>query len=321
MARDIVVIGGSAGGLEALKPIAHDLPPDLPAAVLVVLHIPATAKSALAMILSRSGGLRAVTPRDGDALRPGYIYVPTPDHHLELTPDRIRVTRGPRVNGMRPAVDVLFRTAADTFGPRVAAVVLSGGLDDGSAGLAAVRAAGGVGLVQSPDDAMIESMPRNAIELAEPEHVLPAAKIGSMLVRLVQQPAKEERRPVKQGGVAMEAVGARDTPGEVTGITCPECHGSIWLKNGDGGDASLTCRVGHAFSPESFYEVQSQNVENALWAGVRSLEEQASLAGVMAARASKFEDRDASRRYERRREIANENADALRKVILDRSDA
>ena len=119
----------------------------------------------------------------------------------------------------------------------------------------------------------------------------------------------------------MEAVGARDTPGEVTGITCPECHGSIWLQTGKGNEVALTCRVGHSFSPDSFYEIQAENVENVLWAGVRSLEEQASLAGVMADRAARFDDDDAARRYARRRDIANDNAEALRKVILGRSEA
>ena len=116
----------------------------------------------------------------------------------------------------------------------------------------------------------------------------------------------------------MEAVGAKDTPGEVTGVTCPECHGSIWLQTGDAGEVALTCRVGHSYSPETFYEIQSENVENVLWAGVRSLEEQASVAGVMADRATRFNDGDSARRYERRREIANDNAEALRKVILGR---
>ncbi len=164
----MIVVGGSAGALEPLKQIAGELPPDLEAAVIVVLHIPASAKSALAPILNRVGGPQAVVPRDGDIVRPGYVYVPTPDRHLEVADGSLKVTSGPRVNGVRPAIDLLFRSAASAYGARVAGVVLSGGLDDGSAGLAAIRHAGGVGIVQSPDEALIDSMPRNAIESQPP---------------------------------------------------------------------------------------------------------------------------------------------------------
>lgn len=321
MNRDVVVIGGSAGALDPLKQIVMDLPADLPAAVVVVLHLGPTSRSALAPILNRLGGMQAVVPRDGDALQPGYVYTPTPDHHVELTGDGIRLTRGPKINGVRPAVDVLFRTAAAAYGPRVIGVVLSGGLDDGSAGLAAICAAGGVAIAQAPDDSLVDSMPRNAIEVASPDHVLPADRIASMIVHETHgaDVAPEPRKGA--GGAEMEAVGAKDTPGEVTGVTCPECHGSIWLQTGDAGEVALTCRVGHSFSPETFYEIQAENVENVLWAGVRSLEEQASVAGVMADRAARFDDGDLARRYERRREIANEHAEALRKVILGRAEA
>ena len=320
MHRDVVVIGGSAGALDPLKQIVKDLPAELPAAVVVVLHLAAMSRSALAPILNRVGGMQAVTPQDGDPLRPGYIYTPTPDHHLELTGDAIKVTRGPRINGARPAIDVLFRTAAAAYGSRVIGVVLSGGLDDGSAGLAAIAAAGGVAIAQAPDDALVDSMPRNAIEVAAPDHVLEAEKIGPMIVHEVHGAETQEPKQ-KPGGAEMEPVGVRDTPGQVTGVTCPECHGSIWLQTGKAGEVAMTCRVGHSYSPESFYEIQSENVENALWAGVRSLEEQASFAGVLADRATRFNDEDGARRYERRREIAADNAEALRKVILERSEA
>ena len=320
--RDIVVIGGSAGALEPLKQIVTDLPADLPAAVVVVLHLSATARSALAPILNRAGGLQAVTPRNGDPIRPGYLYTPTPDLHLELHDDGFRVTHGPKVNGARPSIDVLFRSAAATFGNRVVGVVLSGGLDDGSAGLAAICVAGGAAVVQSPDDALIDSMPRNAIAAAGPEHVVPAEKIGGLIADIVGARAVASSAPNRKGGkkLEMEAVGIHDADGQVTGLTCPDCHGSIWMQ-GDGGELTFNCRIGHSYSPEAFFEIQSENVENALWAGVRSLEEQASMAAVMAARAERKEDDQARRRLERRRELANANADVLRKLILERSDA
>jgi len=319
MHRDIIVIGGSAGALDPLRQIARSLPADLPAAVFVVLHLAATQKSTLASILNREAGLPTVIPREGDPVRPGYLYVPTPDHHLEISDGHVRVGRGPRINGSRPAVDVLFRSAA-AFGGRVIGVVLSGALDDGSAGLAAIRAAGGVGIVQSPDDAVLESMPSNAIMVAEPEHVLPAAEIGSTIVRLIGDAVERSGAASKPGGLEMERIGLRDAPGEVTGVTCPDCHGSIWLQRGRGGEVSFACRIGHSYSPESFFEIQRENVENALWAGVRSLEEQASFAEAMAARAAKKEDESSRLRYAKRVEAASENAEILRKLILGTSD-
>lgn len=302
-----------------MKEIVRDLPPDTPAAILVVLHLAAGAPSALGAILSRLGGMRVVTPRDGDPLKPGYLYVPRPDQHLELRHGTVHLTHGPRVNGMRPAIDVLFRSAAAAYGPRVAGVVLSGGLDDGSAGLAAIRAAGGIGIVQSPDDALVNSMPKNAISVAGPEHVVPAQRISAIIQSVLKEGGSPKRRSM--GVIDMEMVGANDTDGHVTGITCPDCHGSIWLQRDESGAVAFTCRVGHSYSPESFFELQAENVENALWAGVRSLEEQASLSALMASRAKKIADDEASDRYERRRRLADGNAEILRKLLVERSEA
>lgn len=319
--RDVVVIGGSAGALEPLKQVITDLPADLPAAVFVTLHISASSKSALGTILNRIGGIQAVVPKDGDPVRPGFLYTPTPDRHLELHDGTIRLTHGPRINGMRPSIDVLFRSAARTFGPRVVGVVLSGGLDDGSAGLAAIRAAGGFGIVQDPAEAQINSMPKTAIEVAAPQQVLSAEEIAKAIHNAVHGLEQVEKERKTKGGVGMEVVGAKDTPGTVTGVTCPDCSGSIWLQEGDGGEIAFACRVGHSYSPESFAEIQAETVENALWAGVRSLEEQSSFAAAMAERAAKFDDQETARRYGRRRRVADANAEVLRKVIMERAEA
>ncbi len=313
------MIGGSAGALEPLKEIVAGLPPDLPAATVVVIHVGPTQPSLLAPILSRLGGPPAVAPHHGDPATPGYVYVATPDRHIELCPDGIHLSHGPRVNGARPAVDVLFQSAAKTYGPRVIGVVLSGGLDDGSAGLSAIRIAGGAGIVQRPEDALIPSMPRSAIRLAHPDRVAPTAEIADLIVAAVRGGISSENGAAAPGGVAMpEEVSSRDVEGTVTGLTCPDCHGAIWMRS-DPGQVTFACRIGHSYSPESFFEIQDHNVENALWAGVRSLEEQASFAQVMATRAERSADQPGRDRYEARRRIASANAEILRKVLTRRT--
>lgn len=181
VARDIVVIGASAGGVEALKAVLGALPPDYDGTVCVVLHIPPSVPSVLAHILGRSTRLVCVSAYDGAPVRPGVVYVAPPDWHLLLENGRVRLLRGPRENGHRPAVDPLFRSAAEAYGPRVVGVVLTGNLDDGTRGLFAIKHRGGLAVVQEPEDAMYPSMPKSALEHVAVDHVLPAVQIGSLL--------------------------------------------------------------------------------------------------------------------------------------------
>ena len=292
--RDLVVIGASAGGVEALRALVRGLPADFPAAVVVVLHVPATGTSVLPMILSRAGALPARQARVDDPLRPGEILVAPPDHHVVVYDGRLTLSHGPRENGHRPAVDVLFRTAARALGPRVVATILSGTLDDGTAGMVAVRSRGGVGVVQAPDDALHEAMPRNAIEGARPEHVLPVAEMPTLLEKLVHEPVDTSLAPEPSPLMAMEAAVAdldpgaltrEDRPGDPSGLSCPECSGSLF-RIVEGGLVRFRCRVGHAWSPESLAAQQSTALESALWMALRSLEERAALTRDMAERAT-----------------------------------
>ncbi len=180
--RDVVVIGGSAGSLEPIKTITAGLPAELPAAVLVTMHLGADAPSLLSTIIGRVAGMPAVVPRDGDPVKHGYIYVAKPDCHLEVDQRGIHHGDGPRVNGVRPAIDVMFKTAVAAFGPHVVGVVLSGGLDDGSAGLASIKRAGGATIVQDPDEATVASMPLNAIQRAAPDHVALSDQIARLIL-------------------------------------------------------------------------------------------------------------------------------------------
>jgi len=275
--RDIVVVGASAGGVEALTSLVRALPGDLPASVFVVLHLPATGSSALPDILSRAGRLPASHAKDGEPIEQRRIYVAPPDYHLLLRAGHVRATRGPRENGHRPAVDPLFRSAAFEYANRVVGVVLSGALDDGTAGLLAVKSRGGVAIVQHPEDALYPGMPHNAIEHVEVDHVLPAADIGETLGRLAAEPATDPagagsddmQTKVELEGFSMEAIEGGH-PGRPSGFSCPDCNGVLWEIR-DGGLVRFRCRVGHAWSPESLLTQQSESLEAALWVALRTL--------------------------------------------------
>jgi len=185
--RDIVVVGASAGGVETLRQLVQTLPAGLPAAVFVTVHFPPQGASGRPRILSRCGALPAIHAAHGDAIVNGRIYVAPPDHHLLVHRDYIALARGPRENGNRPAVDPMFRSAAVAFGERVIGIVLSGMLDDGTAGALAIKRAGGVAIAQDPRDALFPSMPQCAIERARVDHVLPVSKIGAAVFQFVTE--------------------------------------------------------------------------------------------------------------------------------------
>jgi two-component system chemotaxis response regulator CheB len=233
--HDIVVIGASAGGVEAISTLVSGLPLDLRAAVLVVLHV-SKGRSMLPEILTRAGRLPAIHPEDGDPLEHGRIYVARPDHHLVVEPEKVRVVHGPIENGCRPAVDPLLLSAARGELPRVIGIVLTGGLDDGTAGLAAVKEAGGIAIVQDPDEAFAPSMPRSARAFVAVDHVLPVREIGALVSKLTRAPTAPEPAKVAAHRAPLEsdlaepplALHEEDRPGKVSVFTCPECHGTLW---------------------------------------------------------------------------------------------
>jgi two-component system, chemotaxis family, protein-glutamate methylesterase/glutaminase len=278
--HDIVVVGASAGGVEALSQLAAVLPGDLDAAVFVVLHISAESPSALPAILARRGRLPACHARHGDPIEHGRIYVAPPDHHLLVGDGVVHLANGPRENGHRPAVDPLFRSAAAVYGPRVAGVVLSGALDDGTAGLAAIKQSGGATLVQDPRESLAGGMPLNAIEHVRVDQVLGVAEIGAAIVRLASDPldpvADELAVEADLGELDGDVVRPGDRPGDPSGFSCPDCGGVLWeLHEGD--LVRFRCRVGHAWSAESLLGQQAETLEAALWVALRSLEERSAL--------------------------------------------
>lgn len=279
MGHDVIVLGSSAGGIDALTRLCGGLPHDLPASVLVVQHIAPTARSLLPAILSRSGPLPAVHASEGDALAPGRIYVAQPDHHLLVNREdhRLMLRRGPQENRTRPAIDPLFRSAAVAFGPRVVGVVLSGLLDDGTAGLVAVKACGGISVVQDPADAAWPDMPRNALRGDSPDHCVPIQEMPTLLDRLARSPAGPAR-PVPPRVAAEARIAEREIAdmGEDSGklgrpsrISCPQC-GGVLNEIEDGKTTRFRCQIGHAYGPESLAATQADALEEALAAAVRT---------------------------------------------------
>lgn len=310
--RDIVVVGGSAGCLDALCDIVSKLPVDAPLAMFVVVHILPTGQSRLPQILSRAGRLPARHAREGDRIEPGRILVAPPDRHLVLDPGSVHMNRGPRENSTRPALDPLFRSAAAAFGPRVCGVVLSGHLDDGSEGLRLVAAAGGLTIVQDPDEAPHPEMPLNARRRVPQAEVLPAGGIGHRLAGLRKRAAGAAVRSDPPPGIRMPAADAEDVP---TGLTCPECGGVLWAEPAG---ENLHCRVGHRYSLASLWDHKRLVVEQAVWAAVRALQEDASLAAHLASEAQAAGSTHTAARMERRHRQATRNAEVLRRLLVER---
>ena len=281
--KDIVVIGASAGGMGALEKLVAGLPRDLPAAVFVVWHLSPGVRSVLSAVLTKAGTLRAATPNDGDSIEHGRIYVAPNDHHMLLERGYIRVTKGPKENRFRPAIDPLFRSAAYVYGPRVIGVVLTGALDDGTAGLWTIKLRGGTAVVQDPAEAAINSMPLNALRNVEVDHKLPVAEIGPLLGRLVEQsaPAARAISPEEQSKTRHEIRIAREENaleenvmefGQLSPLTCPECHG-VLTQLREGRIVRVRCHTGHAFSANTLLESNAEQVEARLWDAVRALDE------------------------------------------------
>ena len=326
MPRKLIVIGASAGGIEALKKLLAELPSDLPAAVLVVLHIPPHSTSVLPSVLSRAGSLEAVHPNQGEILQSGRIYVAPPNHHLLIKLGKLHLARGPKENGHRPAIDVLFRSAAQAYGPAVVGVVLSGLLDDGTAGLLAIKQQGGIAIVQKPDEALYPSMPLSAIENVEIDQILPASEIGATLVRLADEPVSEKDQVVsndqkielEMAELVPEAMHQEARPGTPSVFSCPECSGVLWeLK--DNNLSRFRCRTGHAFSAESLLAQQSESIEVALWTALRALEETAALRHRMEKRADKLGHTARAQRYREQAQVAKQRAELLRQALLNTS--
>ena len=318
--RDIVVIGASAGGLKALEQLLADLPNDLTASIFVVLHV--GADSHLAEILERMTVLPVLQARSGDEIEAGQVCVAVPGVHLLLHDHHILLRRGPRENLARPSVDPLFRSAACTFGARVIGVVLSGGLNDGTAGLRAIKRCGGMAIVQDPRDAAFPDMPLSALLNVEIDHVAPARALGGLLTRCREIAGETPPIPLEirlETAIAAQELSGMETEnqlGKLSRFTCPECHGMLWEID-EGSLLRYRCHVGHAFTAAAMLHAQTTSAEEMLWSLMRVHQERAALARRMAEEEQAQFRQTSAEEFQQRARGYDEDAAIVRGLLRD----
>jgi two-component system, chemotaxis family, protein-glutamate methylesterase/glutaminase len=321
----IVVMGASAGGIEAIARILAEIPPNIAAAFFVVLHLNASVPSMLATVLGRRTRLNVVAAQEGMEIRCGTVYTASPDRHLLIEGGVTRLGRGPRENNFRPAVDPLFRSAAASYGADVIGIVLSGNLDDGTAGLMEIKRAGGTAIVQDPEDALYQGMPASALqEVRSVDFVLPAGEVANAVTKLagltepgIPMPAgRTLALDIAIGGERPLSSDEREAAegGEQSSYGCPSCGGVLWEKR-DGDMVRYRCRVGHMFSDEALLAAQTEGLELALWTALRALEEAAEQSAALSARMRSRGHVDLAERFARQQDDAVKRATIVREAI------
>lgn len=322
--RDIIVIGASAGGVETLRELVAQFPKDLPASVFIVLHIPPQYPSQLPLILSRVSKLPVAHPIDEEKIQKGHIYVSPSDRHLLIDGGQIRLSRGPKENNFRPAIDVLFRSAARSCGSRVTGVILTGVLDDGSAGLFAIKTRGGRAVVQHPDDALYPDMSINAMKIVEVDHCVPVKEMGGLLESMVNESAGESDDSVPES-MELEVKIALDYNayehgvmglGELTSYTCPECHGAM-AQITEGKLIRFRCHTGHAYSLDTLLGGITKKVETSLWSTLAKIEESELLLNHVARHLQEAGEGNMAKIVLQKSEDAKERAKAVRHLVLN----
>jgi two-component system chemotaxis response regulator CheB len=272
--RNVVVIGGSAGGIKSLCEVMRNLPGKVSAPILAVLHMSEGANR-LPQVLQRCGSTEIVVPDPAEPMLPGRLYLPLPNHHLIVRNGCVGTVMGPRESRHRPSVNTLFRCVARAYRSKVIGVILSGALDDGTAGALAVNARGGTLIVEDPATAEVADMPRNVMLAVKPDYCLPVGQIAGVLCELLNgangKPKRNGRAPTRSACVDEMTPPERDV--EPQGITCPECGGYL-AEMGNGKTKQFRCHVGHTFSMESLSEGHADALERALWIALRKLNEQ-----------------------------------------------
>ena len=321
----VIAVGTSAGGIKALKTIVKLLPKNFPASVLIVQHISSEVSSNLARVLDNVGQLNVKFAEDKESIEPGQIYIAPPDLHLLLEYDRLRVIRGPRENRMRPAIDPLFRSAAVTYKSYATGVILTGMLDDGTAGLKAIKACGGMAIVQNPDDAAYSSMPQSAIANVAVDRIAPLEEIPNILRERVRQTPKPIIKiPADlqlEAPIAHDAITSPETMAKIgtpVAHSCPSCGGPLWQIGENNKKDSLLryrCHIGHAFTINTLVEEQSEAIEKALWIALRTLEERSRLLKNMGDRYSEKGATSLAKTHQERSQEAVDHSMQIRNLI------
>lgn len=281
--RDVILVGASSGGVDAITRLVTSLPADLDAAVLIVLHMAAEfPRASFAERLNSVGPLRVAPTVDGEPVHRNRIYLCLPGRHLLLDGERIRLSRGPKENHARPSVDALFRSAAQACGPRAIGIVLTGQLDDGTAGLWAIKDRGGLAVVQDPAEAAYRSMPESARRQVAVDYTLKVPEMGPALRALAREEVVVADEPDKLGtSLQVENAIARGDNaldngvlklGKPTAYTCPECHG-VMFATGEGGLVRYRCHTGHAYTARTLAAYSLPQIENNLWTALAQMEE------------------------------------------------
>jgi two-component system chemotaxis response regulator CheB len=315
--RDIVVIGASAGGLPVLLRLAADLPAEVRASILIVLHI-GSHRSELPKLLRYRGANPAVHPASGDPLRPGVLYIAPPDQHMLVDRDRVVLNRDAKENHARPAIDPLFRSAAVWHGARVIGVVLSGGLDDGTAGLQAVKLCGGLAVVQDPDDAEVPEMPASALEHVDVDVRVRGDRLAATLLALMEQPAQAFRAPppllLREHQLSLgegDPMDHLDAIGQRSRLVCPECRGILWELSG-ARPRRFRCHTGHAFTLRSLDALHATGTDQAVWGALRALQEREALLQLLTDDSrERGDDAETARLEEEARHVAQHAAHLL----------
>jgi two-component system chemotaxis response regulator CheB len=320
--HDIITIGTSSGGVGALRQLVRSLPIDLPASIFVVLHV--GVQSHLVSILRNESALPVVLGESGAKIERGTIVVAPPGAHLMLHDSHLLLRRGPRENMARPAIDPLFRSAAVAFGGRVIGVVLTGQLNDGTAGLRAIKRCGGLAVVQDPEDAAFPEMPRSALQHVAVDHVTALSGLAHLLVRLSQLPVGHTP-PIPKDILLETAIAAQElasmraenTLGDLSPFTCPECHGALWQVH-DGSMVRYRCHVGHAYTAEATLAGRDAEIDNMLEQLLRSHRERAVLARRMAQEERGNQRHELADRLESRAGEYEENAELMFRMVRQR---
>lgn len=324
--RNIIVIGASAGGFGALQQLVAGLPSNLDVSIFIVWHMAPDVRGILPQVLNKFHKLHADHAVDGEPILPGRMYIAPPDRHLLLEKGVVRVTRGPKENRFRPAVDPLFRSAAYEYGSQVIGIILSGALDDGTAGLWTVKSRGGIAIVQDPEDAEVASMPENAAGAVDIDYAVKAADMGVLLERLCNEPINESNETAMNDIQKMEveiAIALQGNAlergvmnlGALSPYTCPECHGVLTALQ-EGNRVRFRCHTGHAFSADSLLATITEKIEDSLWSAIRGVEESIILMNHMGDHFAESNDPKLAATYFKKAKEAENRIQLVRQAIL-----